>query len=221
MAEPSTQTGWRRIVVRAISMLLCGAALNVAVAWALPWAASYWYQGLTPPTVKEMNAPLSTLGIPLGVPLPDRSHRTEYPFSTHWQIMWDGLPGNANVEQIRNRPIVAYLTHWGWPMRSLQIQTMRKMCEYGRTTVPLVPSHFPEWRTGVDIGSKRYPLFPVWPGFAINTLFYAAIVASICLGLTRLRAARRNRAGRCPACGYDRRGLADGTPCPECGQGRE
>lgn len=31
------------------------------------------------------------------------------------------------------------------------------------------------------------------------------------------RAARREKAGLCAACGYDRRGLAASAPCPECG----
>ena len=30
-------------------------------------------------------------------------------------------------------------------------------------------------------------------------------------------AAKRVRAGRCPSCGYDRRGLAPDAACPECG----
>jgi len=30
-------------------------------------------------------------------------------------------------------------------------------------------------------------------------------------------ATKRARIGRCPCCGYDRRGLAADSPCPECG----
>ncbi len=34
--------------------------------------------------------------------------------------------------------------------------------------------------------------------------------------IRRRRAARREMAGHCPSCGYDRSGLAD-AKCPECG----
>ncbi len=56
------------------------------------------------------------------------------------------------------------------------------------------------------------PLAIIVPGFAANTLFYAAPFA------TR-RLIRRKR-GLCVACGYDLRGnLSAG--CPECGWRRE
>jgi len=35
----------------------------------------------------------------------------------------------------------------------------------------------------------------------------------------QVRARARLRVGRCGQCGYDRRGIADSLPCPECGQG--
>lgn len=59
------------------------------------------------------------------------------------------------------------------------------------------------------------PLLPVWPGFAINVLFWMAI----CL-LARLlfRAAirgRRRRRGLCPGCTYPIKGM---SACPECGR---
>jgi hypothetical protein len=54
-------------------------------------------------------------------------------------------------------------------------------------------------------------------GFALNTLFYAAVLlgAVECVAFARRRV-RRGK-GRCPSCGYDRAGLAEGSACPECG----
>ncbi|MFG0284780.1 MAG: hypothetical protein ACF8R7_10205, partial [Phycisphaerales bacterium JB039] len=64
-----------------------------------------------------------------------------------------------------------------------------------------------------DGGVPTEPL----PGIAVNTLFYAVILA---LPLTFLPLRRRLRArrGRCPKCNYDLAGLAG--PCPECGTER-
>ncbi len=63
------------------------------------------------------------------------------------------------------------------------------------------------------------PLLPVWPGFVVNTLLFAAPWVFALLVMYAAGAARRRyrrRRGRCIACGYDLRGLS-GAVCPECG----
>jgi len=64
------------------------------------------------------------------------------------------------------------------------------------------------------------PLRPIWPGFAIDTLFYAAIWSGVFFGFASAKRAIRRKRGRCPRCGYDLRGnLSAG--CSECGWERE
>lgn len=63
------------------------------------------------------------------------------------------------------------------------------------------------------------PLRPLWPGVIGNLLAWIAISEGICWlwsAVTRLRAAWRQRQGRCPRCKYE---LARGESvrCPECG----
>ena len=59
------------------------------------------------------------------------------------------------------------------------------------------------------------PFQPIWPGFAFNTIFYAAILW-LPLAPFQLRRYMRVKHGHCIKCGYDL-GHADHRACPECG----
>ena len=52
-------------------------------------------------------------------------------------------------------------------------------------------------------------------GFAVNTLFYAAVLWLLLCGPFALRRFIRVRRGRCPACGYP---IGDASVCSECGK---
>ena len=64
--------------------------------------------------------------------------------------------------------------------------------------------------------SKVLPYEPIWPGFAINTVFYALGGWLLFAGPFVVRRWRRIRRGLCPKCAYDLRG-SDSPACPECG----
>ncbi len=72
----------------------------------------------------------------------------------------------------------------------------------------------PTWLGGSSF--RLLPLRPIWPGFGINTLFYAAILWPVILGPFALRRHFRRKRGLCVSCGYDLR-HADHEACPECG----
>jgi len=66
---------------------------------------------------------------------------------------------------------------------------------------------------------------PMWFGFLIDTLSYAAIWGGVFFGFTSAKRFIRIKRGRCPRCGYDLRGgrvepPATSPGCPECGWGR-
>ncbi len=59
------------------------------------------------------------------------------------------------------------------------------------------------------------PIRPVWPGFALNTLFYAALLWLLIPGPFVLRRFLRVRRGLCPKCAYP---MGESAVCTECGR---
>ena len=60
------------------------------------------------------------------------------------------------------------------------------------------------------------PVSPIWPGFAINTIFYAAVLWVLFAVPGRVRRWRRIKRGQCASCGYSLRENVS-EKCPECG----
>ena len=58
------------------------------------------------------------------------------------------------------------------------------------------------------------PLRPIWPGFAINTVFYAAILGLLFAAPGSVRRWRRIRRGLCAKCAYP---IGTSEVCTECG----
>ena len=102
----------------------------------------------------------------------------------------------------------------GWPMLAMCCQYEYNSYNPGTTFVV----------NGIEIDDGQtvigeaivLPLRPIWPGFAINTLFYAAILWLVIAGRSALRRLIRRKRGLCVSCGYDLR-YADHDACPECG----
>ncbi len=106
----------------------------------------------------------------------------------------------------------------GWPALSLYAAFHRSPVEFpyfyyadpGLDLPPLLPES-----NGLRLSPRALPLRPIWPGFAVNTIFYAALLWLPFAPFTLRRLIRRRR-GLCPACGYDLR-HAEHEGCPECG----
>ncbi len=106
------------------------------------------------------------------------------------------------------RCLVGRLNFRAWPSRP---RTSEESEEYvGAWLVPLRQVGPP----GLLQGRSFLPLRPIWPGFAVNTLFYATILWLLLLGPFVLRRFLRLRRGLCPRCAYQ---MGESAVCSECG----
>ncbi len=215
----------RRLLILA-TFLLAGAVVNVAVAWVIT-AATTW-PGWSPSGgtfARDVNWPRS---------VPD--HWTRRASTIQGQVFgWrlDTYQGHAledrNGEHWATEQFVINITSVGWPCYVLQSEIW-----YDRVVNDAagVGDHFrfdgqpPQtpWRRGISLPSARFgfglqswktlPVRPIWPGFAVNTLFYAAVLWLLIRGPFALRRFIRMRHGLCPACAYPR---GESDACSECG----
>jgi hypothetical protein len=94
----------------------------------------------------------------------------------------------------------------GWPCMLLSISQAIE-------TSGLPPTHAVR-RGGLKVGSYSIPSTVFWPGLAINTIFYAAIVYALFALPGAYRRRRRIKRGLCVRCAYP---VGVGQRCSECG----
>ncbi len=105
----------------------------------------------------------------------------------------------------------------GFPSRCLEAQLRTQRRERSFPEELLVGAlRAPPSRRPRRAFEPLLPLRPIWPGFALNTLFYAVILWLLIAGRFALRRSLRVKRGQCFACGYDL-GHAEHAACPECG----
>ena len=148
-----------------------------------------------------------------------------------WSAVGRTPVASQQVETSQVRPIVEGAR--GWPcfalLSRIDLQRNPTTRKYDITKVgsgiPIETHHWPPqkpgmvWYTGPVPHRAILPCRPIWPGFAINTVFYAAILWLLTFGPFTARRMIRHRRGRCIKCGYDLRGHSGGGGvCPECGK---
>jgi hypothetical protein len=175
--------------VKAALLLVAGAAVNVAVAWG---CCIYEH-------------------IPIQRVLKTRVNPV--PFGTYHPDMTLGDPTSRTAIRIDMRlPIRA-----GWPGSACEaFMFERKEGRLVRTSGP--------WQAGIQVPARvlgltgddiPLPLRPIWPGFAINMVFYAAILGALFALPGARRRRRRVKRGLCPACAYP---VGESAVCTECGK---
>ena len=237
----------RRLLIIA-AFLLAGAVVNVAVAWGIAlrvtdsgplllrtyvrgpdeWWIAWRYSGFGSSWIRSQQ----WCGEPSSYFLPDSAAAVTRPNPTSdprnsaippSEIMpdWPGLriptsEFEAGLLRYQRRTFEGR----GWPALSM-------WCEDSRLTIPFVLDS-PNIEAAKDAiatpfgkGAYGLPLRPIWPGFAISTTFYAAVLwlpfgpFALWRFIRRRRGLIRRRRGLCPECAYP---LGESSLCTECGR---
>jgi hypothetical protein len=102
---------------------------------------------------------------------------------------------------------------FGWPMRAMYQH--RVLTRWGIGYAPRTSDSYE-----VNVGTRDYHRFPlgrIWIGLVVDAASWGLAFGLLWLAVLWLRAFVARRRGLCVECGYDRRGLATGAVCPECG----
>jgi hypothetical protein len=211
----------KRRGVRICVFALLGAVINVTVAW----SSSLWsFWGLQYPSISQQSA---------------RQLLNRYS-GLNWTQAVEGMT-RVDPGATRHDVFVIDYSHGeqvtevaeidaGWPMRAVRCGVHRVSGSNALGSIRSTEidggwivswNRLQSLRVGVTGGHlssevQALPYGPIWPGFAINTVFYAAILWGLFAVPFALRRRLRVKRGLCPKCAYDLRG-SDSTACPECG----
>jgi hypothetical protein len=193
--------------------LLLGVVVNVAVAW----GCAYWIDGLE---FAENNACLGSRRI--------RQELPHYPEQIQRSIDIRDGPRLSGGWQVERYTYAVWIDSHGLPTLAMSSRTyispswglngpatsIGPLCDLQVDGYPIALS---PWEK-MCITTRQVPLRPLWPGFAINTIFYAAMLWLLWIAPGKNRRFIRIRGHRCPACGYQiAPGGGIGPVCSECG----
>jgi hypothetical protein len=214
----------KRQAFKVLLVLLASAIINVAVTWAFALWGSYERTPEHFYSHPDKNRWICDIDYGIGVT------RTAFiPDGQYWQMTdlevrpqegfdlpyWSRLRVRPTAGIIEDSTAPWYSEHaYGWPFRSAVAELCNKKPKrswYIRSGIQVLggtggyPYHF-----------RVLPINPLWPGFLINTSFYATIHCVLFALVVKLRRWLRLKRGQCGSCGYLLRG-GQGNLCPECG----
>ena len=233
----------RRLFIAAI-FLLAGAVVNVAVAWgcALTGFAAHIERAITfhDSMIWQVDR-LSRAGAVVFVSVRDRTPRMDHIDEV---VIASTLVESQRVRHpdVRGDP-AEFLDDWtgfasptpqfesgeitretraasgrGLPMLALWCETTREGEGQIRGGIDTGAQPLNYWFQKIPrfrANPRVLPLRPLWPGFAVNTLFYAAVLWLLIPGPFVLRRFVRIKRGRCVKCAYP---MGESGVCSECGK---
>ncbi len=192
----------KRATLRIVFFLLLGAMINVAVAWGCVVAVPI---ALRPGeiTIQELSADYQQIQC-----IQRAFGRTRETWGERYAlpvVIDTGSP-------FGQRPAVSSWERTGWPMRALYCSTSAHELAYttddgevlaagseGKIDdgIELSPERFAVSSSPLPVTTWRaLPLRPIWPGFAVNTIIYAALVWLFFAGVYQTRRYIRRRRGQ-------------------------
>jgi hypothetical protein len=194
----------KQLLLKLAVFLLLGAILNVAVAWGSAVFLKRFPFSDGPVSADEILPYLDELG-------------------TEWVIRWRDFVRNKDIVWIER----------GFGARQLLVSVCSgRSCKFTALCAGVPCTALSGWNSEFDgteqsrsglmkreiplVGDCEIPINPAWPGFAINTIFYAAILGLLFFAPGPIRRFIRIKRHRCAACGYQ---IAEGVGpvCSECG----
>ncbi len=225
----------KRRLTKLVVFLLLGAIVNVAVAWACALLVDFreaeavvggakgrrgdwviWHHD-TGSALRVRALPVSGNNI---------EEYEQYPLHPSLLPTWGPLAAQVR-QQTRDEPFVRVADAYGWPRHSMwcafawNTEQWPNVITDPRLSTLVITSPMGGF---YELTLRALPLRPIWPGFAVNTLLYTAILWLVICGPYTVRRMIRRRRGLCINCGYDLRGASRGASggggggvCPECG----
>ena len=192
----------KRATFRIVLFLLLGAMINVAVAWGCIVAVPI---ALRPGeiTIRELSADYQQVQC-----IQRAFGRTRETWGERYAlpvVIDSGSP-------FGQRPAVSSWERTGWPMRALYCSTSAHELTYTTDAgevlaagsegkiddgIELSPERFAVSTSLLHVSTWRaLPLRPIWPGFAVNTVIYAALAWLFFAGATQAHRHIRHKRGK-------------------------
>jgi len=213
----------RRCLLSLLAWLLLGAIVNVAVAWACALQQPTTSRGLFGNSFQQLNLHPPAGWLEEAASLERAIHRVATLYVHRNDRVSAGLL-RREIGFARGMPDAAAIVRSGLPCYSMEAG-----CWYDWGAGPALNAgrsrHRVLWAVDLKLAGdgrlsafdrRLLPLRPLWPGFAINTIFYGGAAWLLFVAPFAARRAARRWRNRCVSCGYDLRGSAH-ERCPECG----
>ncbi len=218
----------RRRLLIVVIFLLAGAVVNVAVAWGCAYRNGLYSDDWHWVTVPENNRfwlerrpheweSGMLIGVTrhsgLGRNLTSARGSTRPPERVTVPLTkgFSSGPAPGSEVVVKNEARIDE-AEFGLPLRSFRWTSVS-----GRTYYPgsLDGRTYNHRSPTITMSGHVLPLLPMWPGFAVNTAFYAVVLWLLIPGPFVLRRFIRIRRGLCPKCTYP---MGESAVCTECGR---
>ena len=203
--------------------LLLGAAVNVAVAWAFATLGkrAYAYGGRVYLPVEDAERermihlgwqPLPIQGRTRSVTLKSFD---EVQFGVTFREIWETEDWSSETDDSGGISSLGVMdeTIAGWPLLSMSGLWFDASSPSSRINGHNVMAYDAVFK--VLPNGRLLPMRPRWPGFAINTIFYAGVLWLLFAARGSVRRRLRIKRNLCPACAYP---VGTNPICTECGK---